>query len=193
MHFPKATEMAHELASKRLRKKSVAIDATCGNGHDTLFLAQKVGIDGRVFALDIQDEAILASRERLQEELSLGPVRFFRSCHSQLLDVIPKSYRGRARVVMFNLGYLPGSDKSLTTSWPTTLAGIRAALQLISNSGIITVTVYPGHPAGQEEANALGRFVQTLDPDEYRVLEYRFLNLSNNPPYLLAIERTGKR
>lgn len=192
MSFPKATEMAHELVSKRIRKRSCVIDATAGNGHDTVFLAEKVGPTGKVFAFDIQEAALDATRARLEEAGQLGSVTLVRESHENIGEHLPKRHHGLVQAIMFNLGYLPGGDKAITTRWVSTMAALRDSLELISDSGIITVTAYPGHREGGEEANAIVQFGRWLDPREYRVLQYHFLNLTNDPPFLIAIERSEK-
>ena len=93
-------------------------------------------------------------------------------------------------MVMFNLGYLPGGDKSKTTHWETTVAALRQSFELLAQGGIVTAVCYPGHPAGAEEANAVSRFMVTLDQVDYRVVRYGFENVVNDPPFLLAVEKT---
>ncbi len=189
MSFPKATEMAHELVAKRIRKRSCVVDATAGNGHDTVFLAERVGPTGKVFAFDIQEAAIEATRVRLEEAGHATQATLKMESHEHLGAHLPKRHHGHVQAIMFNLGYLPGGDKSVTTRWDSTMAALRTSLELISDSGIITVTAYPGHREGGEEANAIVQFGRWLDPREYRVLQYHFLNLTNDPPFLVAIER----
>jgi len=189
--FPHATEMAHALVAKHVRKRACVIDATAGNGHDTLFLAEKVGPAGKVYAFDIQEAALEATRARLEEAGLLAPVTLVRDSHEAMAERVPIRNHGHLQAIMFNLGYLPGGDKAVTTRWVSTLVALRAALTLVSESGIITVTAYPGHPEGAEEANAVVQFGRWLDPRAFRVVQYHFLNLANDPPFLVAIERAG--
>ena len=128
MNLPKATEMAHQLISPRLKKRNSAIDATAGNGHDTLFLAEAVGNGGKVYAIDIQEDAIDSTRQRMEQSEFAKPVQYFCRDHAELADIIPTPKHGKVKAIMFNLGYLPGGDKSATTTWPTTIKAIRAAL-----------------------------------------------------------------
>ena len=190
MNFPKATEMAHQLVAARIKKRNSAIDATAGNGHDTLFLAQTVGNGGKVFAIDLQEEAIEATRERIEASDFAKPVEYFCHDHAEMKDIIPPGKHGKIKAIMFNLGYLPGGDKSATTTWPSTLKAIRAGLDLLREGGLLTIVVYPGHSAGKQEAIALDKFSTQLDADEFSVVRYEFANLRNEPPYLIAI---GKR
>lgn len=189
MQFPKATEMSHQLIAKRLRRKQVAIDATSGNGYDTVFLAERVGAEGKVFAIDIQGDAVEATRKRLEESELLACCTLIEANHEDLPKLIPAEYHGKVRAIMFNLGYLPGSDKVVKTNWQSSLTAIRSSLDLLGKGGILTVCVYPGHAEGKEEAIAMERFAEWLDPNQFCSAQYRFLNLKNDPPFLLAIEK----
>ncbi|MFT5104412.1 MAG: SAM-dependent methyltransferase [Verrucomicrobiales bacterium] len=189
IQFPKATELAHQLVGAHLKKRHCVIDATAGNGHDTLFLAEMVGNGGKVYAIDNQQAAIDSTRQRLGDSPFAQPVEYFCASHADLLELVPTKKHGRVRAVMFNLGYLPGGNKSETTTWPTTLKAIRAALQILNADGIITIAIYPGHPAGKQESIALDKFVAQLDPTQFRAIRYGVVNAANDPPYLLAIEK----
>ena len=181
--------MAHQLVGARLGKRHFAVDATAGNGHDTLFLAEKVGSAGRVYAVDVQKDALAATAKLLEKKGADEQVRLFEGSHSGLLALVPEARHGKLTAVMFNLGYLPGGDKSLTTQWESTLPALRGALALLKSGGILTVVCYPGHPAGAIEANAVSRWAGTLDQVDFRVLRYSFENVANAPPYLIAVEK----
>ena len=189
MTFPKATEMAHQLVAARIKKRNSAIDATAGNGHDTLFLAKAVGNGGKVFAIDVQEDAVESARQRVEGSDFAKPVEFICGDHAEIAALVPAGKHGKIKAIMFNLGYLPGGDKSATTTWPSTLRAIRAGLELLGEDGLMTVVVYPGHRAGAEEAIALEKFVAQLDPAEFTAVRYGPVNRPNSPPYLLAIER----
>ncbi len=189
MQLPKATEMSHQLVAKRLRKRQVAIDATAGNGYDTAFLAEKVGPDGTVIAVDVQADAIESTRKRLEEVDMLKQTTLVEDSHENIAAIVPKEHHGKVRAIMFNLGYLPGSDKAIKTNWNSSIVAIRAGLELLAPGGIMTICAYPGHPEGAEEANALERFGKWLDPYDYCAVSYQFLNLKNDPPFLVAIEK----
>lgn len=181
--------MAHRLVADCLREGEVAIDATAGNGHDTQFLAEAVGPAGTVYALDIQAQAIEATRGRLEEAGTHRRVKLIEAGHEKLSGLIDPAQRGQVGVVMFNLGYLPGGDKSVTTHWESSISGLRQSFPLLRADGLITAVCYPGHPAGAEEANAVERFLRTLDQVDYRVIRYGFENVVNAPPFLLAVEK----
>ncbi len=176
---------ARKLVTGALKHGDLAVDATCGNGHDTLFLAGLVGQAGRVLAFDIQEEAIVRTRERLSAAGVDSRVTLIRHCHAGLAEHLDSP----VGAVMFNLGYLPGGDHSTVTGAETTLPALRAALAALNRGGVITLIVYTGHPGGKEEYEALVAYAVSLPQQEFTVLEYRFINQANNPPLLLAITR----
>ena len=159
-----------------------AIDATAGNGHDTLFLANTVGTTGKVIAFDIQDTAIDATAARTSEH---PQVELYCLGHEEMGRIVTRS----VHAVMFNLGYLPSGDKSLITRKETTLQALQAALDLLDSGGLITVALYRGHEGGMEESDAVEAWASRLDQNDFYAASYQFLNLRNSPPSLLTIER----
>lgn len=181
------TDMAHQMVSARIRPGDLAIDATAGNGHDTLFLARSVGPAGRVYVFDVQPEAILQTRHRLSEA-GWNNVEFRLCDHANIAGEIPPEDHGRIAAVMFNLGYLPGSDKSHRTQAATTCRAIEGVLPLLREGGILTVIAYTGHPGGLEEAEAVGVLLQTLSTGEFAVKCHESLR-PDAPRLLTAIRR----
>lgn len=150
------TQLAHELIRREIGhgpEGRLAIDATAGNGHDTLFLAELVGTTGRVWAVDLQDAAITRTRERVgslvdRVDLCVGN-------HADLKSMIPLEYHGQIAIVMFNLGYLPGGEKSMITRTDSTLTALNSAWELLVGGGLLSVIAYPGHLGGDHEATAV--------------------------------------
>ena len=165
------TQLAHELLAERLQPGDIAIDATAGNGHDTLFLAHRVGQTGEVHAYDIQAEALQATRRRLDEAGCAGRVQLHPASHSRLLHTLPADYRGRVAAVVFNLGYLPGGDRHTTTQSDSTLAALEQALALLRPGGVLSILAYRGHPGGREEARAVADWCDRQADLEHQVHE----------------------
>lgn len=191
MGFLSVLSFAQELAAARIRPGDTAVDATAGNGVDTLFLAKAVGAKGAVHAFDIQDAALEKTRERLLREPAggLGRVELHLASHDRMEDYVPVADHGRAAAVMFNLGYLPGADQSVITVPGTTLPALNAALSLLRPGGVLTVTVYPGHEGGRAEAEAVDAWAAELPQETCQALCYRFVNQHRQPPYLIAVEK----
>lgn len=142
---------SHRLWKKHLNPNDLAIDATCGNGKDALVLA-KLPIS--LICLDIQQTAIEIARKNLS---SYSNVSFFHRSH-ETFPSLPKA----PRLIVYNLGYLPGGDKSITTSTSSTLKSLKNGLSILSPNGLISLMCYPGHPEGAREAKALIDFVSPL-------------------------------
>jgi predicted O-methyltransferase YrrM len=182
-------DFAHTLATGALAPGDTAVDATVGNGHDTVVLARAVGPEGRVVGVDVQAEAIAATRDRLAGEGLEGRVDLVRAGHETMQAHVPDSRHGQVGAVMFNLGYLPGGDASLTTTPRTTLPALDAALRLLRPGGVVTAVLYPGHAGGAEEATAVEDWAADLSQAQAEALSYRFVNQRNDPPRLVAVEK----
>jgi predicted methyltransferase len=184
---------AQKLVADRVRAGDTVIDATVGNGVDTLFLANLVGDRGLVYGFDIQEDAIAKTAARLQEHGTYHVnriVQLIHDGHEKMLNYVEQSQRGSVAAAMFNLGYLPGSDHMhIITKAETTLVALHSALSLLRAGGVVTLVLYPGHDGGSDEALQVERSVSELSSQEFDVLCYRMLNRRGRPPYLLAIEK----
>ncbi|WP_432774194.1 class I SAM-dependent methyltransferase [Brevibacillus gelatini] len=185
--FPNVLEVARKLIRERVQPGETVIDATMGNGNDTLFLAQLVSETGHVIAFDIQPQAIAKTKERLEREGLLDRVELKLASHEEIesLDV-------QAAAIMFNLGYLPGGNKEITTQAASTIRAIESGLRVLRPGGIMTVMIYWGHAAGEVEKEAVEAFCQELSQMEFLVLKYQYINQQNQAPFLLAIERRAQ-
>lgn len=175
--------------SKRLIAKTVVageavVDATAGNGNDTLFLAEHVGGSGHVFAFDIQGQALDSTKERLGDLAERTTLIL--DSHAN----VDKYVEGPIGGAMFNLGYLPYSeDLSVITKAESTIVAVHKLLGLLKKDGMITISVYDGHEGGKEERDALLDYVGKLHQADVHVARYEIVNQRNNPPFLLAIEK----
>jgi len=183
------TERVHEILRPRLQPGDVAVDATAGNGHDTKFLAEAVGPEGRVFAFDLQRSAIEATRDRLASE-ALGNVTLIQENHANLAEFLPREHHGRVAAITFNLGYLPGSDKTATTDAATTRQAIEAGLSWLCPGGVMTILAYTGHPGGREETDSVENFLSTLSPRSFDVTVHD--PAKERAPRLFVVIRQGK-
>ncbi|WP_261130685.1 class I SAM-dependent methyltransferase [Bacillus sp. Marseille-Q3570] len=189
MILSRVLPFAKELLEKVVESGGVAVDATVGNGHDTQFLAELVGENGLVYGFDIQDDAIEATQNRLRENKLDDRVRLFTESHAKVKECVDDKYHGSIQGAMFNLGYLPGSDKSVITKSDSTLAAIEGLMEILMPGGLIVLVVYYGHEGGQDEKDSLTAFLHNMDQTNAHVLQYQFLNQKNTPPFVVAIEK----
>lgn len=189
MKLERILPFARSLLQQAVAPGDIVVDATMGNGHDTLFLAGLVGETGRVYSFDVQEEAVLATLHQLTVHDMNDRATLFLRGHEHLMDEIPPIHHGKITGAIFNLGYLPGGDKNIVTKPDTTIAAINQLIELLAPEGIIILVIYHGHPEGAVERDYLLRYVQQLDQKLVHVLQYRFINQKNNPPFIIAIEK----
>ncbi|MFZ3170719.1 MAG: class I SAM-dependent methyltransferase [Carboxydocellales bacterium] len=179
-----AVNLAHSFVSRALSAGEAAVDATAGNGNDTLFLAEIVGPLGQVYAFDIQEEALANTKRKLGEAGELAQTRLIKEGHQNLAQYVV----GPVAVLMFNLGYLPKGNHELTTRPETTCPAIQAGLNLLKPGGIISIVIYPGHPGGELEAAQVESLLQQLNQAQFSVLKLDFIN-RNESSYLILVEK----
>lgn len=185
--FQTPLDLAHAYWKKHLKPGDTAIDATCGNGYDTLFLAKSIlssDHGGQVIAIDSQEEAINNTKLHIKAELPPqlhDKVHFYHQCHSSFPHVAPAS----VALIVYNLGYLPKGNKSITTMCNTTLQSLNNAMLLIAPGGLISITCYPGHDEGKIEEEALLKFTADLSPQQWSCCHHRWTNRREAPSLIL--------
>ncbi|MEN8170335.1 MAG: class I SAM-dependent methyltransferase [Pseudomonadota bacterium] len=182
-------QQAHQAIEAVLKPGDITIDATVGNGHDTLFLAMQVGATGKVYGFDIQQEALDSAYLRLQQAGQTAQVSLYHAGHEVMAMVLPGSVAGKVKAVMFNLGYLPGGDKQRTTDTSTTLAALQTSLSLLASGGMIAVLAYTGHPGGREEAELVKGWAASLPQDLFSLSIEVPPSERGNAPEWLVIRR----
>jgi len=184
----RATELAHFLMRQSLKPGDWVIDATVGNGHDTLILAELVGSSGRVIGFDVQEAALAAAAKRVE---SMPQVKLVHAGHENLTEHLPADKHQSLAAGMFNLGYLPGAPKEIMTRAETTLSALRQALTHLKVHGLVTLILYRGHPGGEEEAKAVRSYAEQLN-ETFAVTGYARINTLRPAPALIVIERLGQ-
>lgn len=182
-----AVEILWQLVPGFLLPGDTAVDATVGNGRDTEALCRIVGPAGQVYGFDIQTEALERARSLLEEAVPETPCILIQECHSSLKNHVTQP----VDLVLFNLGYLPGGDKRITTTADTTLEAMTVALDLLKPGGKLAAVLYPGHEAGAAEAKAVIQWSSGLNQKTFSSLLLSYTNQINNPPQLLLIEKKG--
>ena len=173
-------EMAHDFLAQVITKDDVVVDATMGNGYDTLFLAK---LAKQVYAFDIQEQALEKTSQRLQEA-GLSNAELILQGHETVDQFVTE-----VKAAIFNLGYLPSADKSIITQPQTTIEALEKLCQVLVKGGRIAIMIYYGHEGGDIERDAVLDFVSQLPQQEYTATIYRTLNQINNPPFLVMIEK----
>lgn len=171
-------KLSHELMRFLIEKEDTVIDATMGNGHDTLFLS---GLCDHVYAFDIQADALFETKQKLVEA-NRNNVDLILESHENILDYVI-DFKG----AIFNLGYLPGGDKSITTTAETTLKTFYKLLPYLRRNGFLLYVVYPGHEEGKKEADELHEAFYQLDSMRYKIVRIDLPYQHSNPPYILCL------
>ncbi|MGE7762664.1 class I SAM-dependent methyltransferase [Peribacillus sp. NPDC097895] len=189
MKLDRILPFARILLEKAVQPGDITVDGTMGNGFDTAFLAGLTGKNGHVYSFDIQKEAIQVTGAKLKDENSHEHCTLIHDGHEQMSKYIKKEHFGKITGAIFNLGYLPGGDKSIITQANTTISAIEQLFEMLAPEGIIILVIYHGHPGGSAERDALMDYVQDFPQQKAHILKYGFINQANNPPFIVAIEK----
>jgi len=186
----RVTDLAREFLRPIINRGDRVVDATAGTGQDTLFLCQCVGETGQVFAFDIQMAALQQTRDILKKNGCDDQVTLIHQSHELMVTTLKAAAVGEQTVkaIMFNLGYLPSGDQTITTQVESTLAALQGALSLLVSGGRMTLCLYPGHPEGMLESQAVIRWCETLEAP-FAAHHFHTLN-RESPPTLIIIQRT---
>ncbi len=186
--FQTPIKLAHSLWEQLLKPGDLAIDATCGNGYDTIKLASLCASNesGSVLGFDIQEEAISSTKKKIPDHF-IQQIELHHMNHLEIDQLVTKE---SAKLIVYNLGYLPGGDKSITTKTDDTLESIKRSLPLIQRGGAISITCYPGHDEGLKEQGVLLDFASTLKAFEWCSIHHTWLNRKKGPT-LLFLEKSS--
>ena len=179
MNQSQITEWCHEIIRSQARKCGVYIDATMGKGNDTAFLCELAGEDGKVYAFDIQEKALDATRKRLEKDGLLDRAKLILDGHEHMEKYVQED---SADVICFNFGYLPGGNHSIATCPETSVEAVKQGLKILKKGGMMSLCIYSGGDTGFEEKEALLRFLKALPAKEYTVIVNEYYNRENCPP-----------
>jgi len=170
---------------RHLREGDTAVDFTMGNGFDTVFLCEKVGECGKVYAFDIQEKALRSTEAKLFERNLADRCTLILDSHSNASKYI----NCEIKAGMFNLGWLPGSgNKKITTMRETTIPAVKFAVSALAPDGILMIAIYPGHAEGDAEGKEVTEYLSTLDRHIFCVSQFKILN-SPTSPYFIIVEK----
>jgi predicted methyltransferase len=179
--------LSHAMLRQFVRPGDTVIDATCGNGNDTLLLAELVELSGWVWAFDIQSEAISQTAQKLAHAGRAGQVQFIQAGHETMAAHVGAG----VAAVVFNLGYLPGGNRTVITRPETTLPAMEQALNLLRPGGILAVTIYPGHDGGDSERSVVDTWAAGQPPRAFHVWRMGQANVPDTAPYFIMIQKVA--
>ncbi|MFL0268314.1 tRNA (mnm(5)s(2)U34)-methyltransferase [Candidatus Clostridium radicumherbarum] len=174
------SNLAHNIIKNYCSEFAIAVDATLGNGYDTDFLST---IFNQVFCFEIQKSAAESYGARKKENVTI-----INDSHENILTYIDVE----VDCVIYNLGYLPGGDKNITTKADATIESLKQALKILRPGGIISISIYIGHKEGEKERDKIMQFVNELPKNEFGAMLHTFINRNNKAPMLLIIEKNQK-
>jgi predicted methyltransferase len=184
-------KLAHDAVKAQVKSGDIVVDATVGNGHDSHFLLDLIKPDGKVFGFDIQQAALTSTHQLLSAMTYYQCLTLIHDSHANMLEHIPVAYHGKIKVVMFNLGYLPGGDKHIITQADSTLSALNSACELLSSGGIMTVVAYPGHPGGNTETGQVSRWCDKLNKAHYQTKLIVSQADKTSAPVLFVVNKVG--
>ena len=167
------TELVHKLLDQQVDCGDLVIDATSGNGHDSSKLASLIGANGHLYAIDIQAPAIAATKKLLEGSGFGNCYTLYCDDHGAVLRAMQTEHQRKISSIVFNLGYLPGSDHTVKTSSSTTITALDACLPLLRQDGLLLVTAYRGHPGGMEEAEQVEKWMHRCKICKGWKIEYK--------------------
>lgn len=179
------SKFTHGLMTLYLKPGMTVVDATLGNGHDATYVLEEIGKSGWLYGYDIQYDAILETSNKLK----LAGFDNY-TLHNTSHDRLSEDFTAESvDMVIYNLGYLPNFDKSITTLLETTSRSIVQALEIIKRQGVIIITAYRGHEEGLIESDWIDTFASGLDGKSYHVMQAKYANQGFDAPYLTIIEK----
>jgi len=188
-YYKNAVTLAKYVIKDKLKSGDIAVDATCGNGYDSVLLSTIVGREGKIYCFDVQEDAIKLTEEKLINESALNNWVLIHDGHENLDKYI--SFNVNAAI--FNLGYLPKGNHEIITTPENTISAIQKLMDRLVPGGIIVIVSYYGHKGGYEEMSKLSVFVKSIDNKKYTVIKSEFVNQINCPPMLITIEKSYRQ
>lgn len=162
----------------------IAADMTVDKGNDSKYILKNTKVE-RLYGFDIQKEAEIESKNLIGKD----PRFIF---HLASHDKIDEYIKEGLDLAIYNLGYLPGGNKEITTKYQTTLESLEKTLDLLNKEGMIILTIYPGHPAGKIESEKIEAYLKDLDQKKYEIIKITYPTRPKNPPYIIVIEKNQK-
>ena len=184
MENMQATQWYRHFIREQVKPGDLCIDATAGNGHDTELLCELVGETGQVLAFDIQEQALVSTKVRLEQAGTADRAHLILDGHERMAGYAEE---GTVSCIVFNFGYLPGGDHKMGTQAETSVAAVKSGLDLLKKGGLMSLCIYSGKDTGYEERDQLLTFLKQLDSRKYLVVCCEYLNREHHPPLPVLI------
>ena len=186
-HYQHALNVSKTLLIPYLKDAKTVVDMTCGNGWDSLFLAEHMVSDSTLYMVDIQKDAIETTKNRLiSSGIDLPRLQYCEMSHDKVWEYIPEK---EVHIVVFNLGYLPHGNHEIHTRYETTIAAIEGAMKRLISHSLIHIVAYPGTPYGKKETEQIESFLKGQDQKYVSVSSWKPLNQIHEPPLLYIIQK----
>lgn len=179
MNQSQITFWCQEIMRSQAKREGNYIDATMGNGNDTLFLCELAGETGHVLAFDIQEEALKATGDLLKSHGYEKRATLVKAGHEHMDEYADEEY---ADAICFNFGYLPGGDHQIATKLSTSITAIEKGLRILKSGGMMSLCVYSGGDTGFEEKEGILEYLRELPAKKYTVIVNEYYNRGNHPP-----------
>lgn len=190
MELMQGVEFSHWIVDNFVSNYDILIDATCGNGYDSMYLADKINAGGSLYLFDIQKEAINSTKSKLSKIENKEFDTIYINDGHQYLD---KYVKESIDCIIYNLGYLPGLNKRIKTKKGSTILSLKKSLKLLNKKGLIILVLYSGHQGGDLERDAVLDLASNLNYKKYNVLHYHFINQKNKPSEVVVIKNRGNK
>ncbi len=177
--YDNTKSLVKNIMEMKIPKSNICLDMTLGNGNDSLNMLE-LNNSIKIYGFDIQKSCV----DKIKA-LNIENIYAINDSHINFDKYVDSDID----FAIFNLGYLPGGDKSITTDYDTVIHTIEKLLCAIKIDALIVITFYPGHKSGLDESINVLEYLNTLDQKRYNVVKYEFVNQINNPPFVCVIER----
>ena len=168
--------LSHSIIKEYIEDKIVAVDATLGNGYDCDFLSSCFE---KVFAFEIQKDACEKYIDKNNNVIIIN------DSHHKIDEYVKEEIN----CVCYNLGYLPGGDKDITTLAETSLKSIQIALELLAPNGLMSIAIYRGHKKKKKKENCILKYLRELPKNKFGVMLHECINRSSTAPLLVIVEK----
>lgn len=173
--------ISHDFLKPALHKQARAIDATLGQGQDTLFFLKARA--ARIAAFEVQADVAARTMERIGS----SKVQVYLTGHEHMQESLPSDWVENTDAILFNFGYCPHENPQIQTRPKTSLEAVQQALTMLKVKGRMALVFYP-HEDWEEESALIEDFLMTLDPHVFAIQKVIQLN-AKKAPFVVCLEK----